>query len=123
MQFKLRNAPSAFQITMDVALSEVTWQLALVYLDDIAVLFPSAAENINLVKHMLARLRDVEVTLKLNKCYFSNETIEYLEYVIKETQWEIASHTTDSITGLRRLQGMLPNWHLSLAFVSYWDGL
>ena len=41
MPFGLRNAPATFQRPIDIVLSSVKWQFALVYLDDIAIFSPN----------------------------------------------------------------------------------
>lgn len=38
-------------------------------------------------------------TLKLKKCYFFNETIDYLGHVIRPGSFEISIHTKDGICG------------------------
>lgn len=101
MPFGLRNAPGTFQRTMDVILSTVKWQFALVYLDDIVVFSRTPVEHIDHVRHVLTLLHDDGVILKLKKCRFFTDTIDYLSHVIRPRRSEIASHTTDAIRGLQ----------------------
>lgn len=97
----LKNIPGTFQWAMEVIMSLVKWQSALVYLDDIVVFSRSLRNQINHVKQVLSILKDAGVTLKLMKCNFFTETIDYLGHVIRLRRLEIATHTTAAIKKLK----------------------
>lgn len=44
---------------MDAALSAAQWQLALLYLHDIALIYRSTAEHIDQVQHVITLFRDL----------------------------------------------------------------
>lgn len=68
---------------MNIILSSVKWQFALVYLHDIVKLSKSRDEHINHLQQVLTQLTDGEVTLKLKKCGFFTNPIIYLGDVFK----------------------------------------
>lgn len=77
------------------------WQIAIVYLEDIVVFSRPAAEQIYHVKYVLELLWDAVVDLKLKKCNFFTETIDFLGHVICPRCSEIASHMTDAVKRLK----------------------
>ena len=83
MPFGLCNAPSTFQRMMDSVLRGVSWQFALVYLDDVIIYTQGSFE-----KHMLhlaivfQRLSAAGLTLKLKKCTFATHEVEYLGHLL-----------------------------------------
>lgn len=101
MPFGLRNAPKTFRRTMVIILSTVKWQIALVYLDDIVVFSRTPEKHIYHVQHVLTLLNNARATLKLKKCKFFTDTIDYLGHVIRPRRLEIASHKTDTIRGFQ----------------------
>lgn len=74
MLLGLRNDPGTFQQTMDVVLTTVKWQLAIVYFNAIVVFFRSAAEHIYHVKHVLTLLLHAGVTLNVTKSNFPRKS-------------------------------------------------
>lgn len=101
MPFELQNVPSTFQLPIDASLPAVEWQFALVYIDNIVVFSRSIAEQIDHVKHVLPLLRHAGVILKLKKCKFLTETIDYMGHVTCPRRLKNASHTTDAIERLK----------------------
>lgn len=88
---------------MDVILSTIRWQFALVYLDDIVVFSKNPYEHIDHVKQVLTLLHDagVGVTLKLEKCDFFKNRINYLRHVIRPGRLEVSAHTIDAVRHLK----------------------
>lgn len=59
-------------------------------------------KHIYLVKKVLTLLQPTEFTLKLKKCFFSTDTIDYLGPVIRPRRLEIATCTANGIQKLNR---------------------
>jgi len=79
MPFGLMNAPSTFLRMMNGVLRGPTWLTCLVYLDDIVVFTRGGVErHVVEVAMVLERLRTAGLTLKLKKCVFATQTMEYL---------------------------------------------
>lgn len=70
MPFELKNAPASFQRAVDIIMSRVKRQSALVYLDDIIVYSKSVTKHLVHVRTMLTLLRNAGVALNLSKCFF-----------------------------------------------------
>lgn len=94
------------------------------YLDGIVVFLRSPRYYTNHSRHVLPLLRDVGVTLKLKKCSYYTGTTDYLGHVICLQCLEIATHTTDTIRGLKRptniakLCSYLELWNVFCRFVT-----
>jgi len=82
LPFGLCNAPATFQRLMDVLLSGLQWKTALVYLDDILVFASSHDQMLDRLKEILDRLSFGGLKLRLNKCKFCFNEVEYLGYKI-----------------------------------------
>lgn len=100
MPFGLKNGPSTFQRPFNVILATMKWQFVLVYSDSIVIFFMSLDDHIEHVRRVLALLHDTVITLRLKKCKFFRETIDYLGRVIRPKRLMIASHATDAIRGI-----------------------
>jgi len=83
MPFCLINAPATFQRALEIILSGVKWQSCLIYLDDVIVYSKTGEEHVGHVHRVLRLLCDAEVTLRLPKCRFFRQTVEYLGHEIK----------------------------------------
>lgn len=79
----------------------MSWQSALVYLDDIFILSNTLEQHMGLVRQELTLPRDMGVTLKLKMCSFCSERIDYLGHVDRPGQLEIANTTMEAIQQLR----------------------
>lgn len=83
MPFGLTNAPSTFQRMMNGVLRGLTWLTCLVYLDDIVIFTRGGVEkHVVQVAAVLERLKAAGLTLKLKKCVFAAESMEYLGHVL-----------------------------------------
>lgn len=71
MPFGPSNSAGTIQSARDVMLSAVKWQFALVYLQDIVIFSRTPAEHIAQVHSVLTHLNNAGVTLRLKKCFSS----------------------------------------------------
>lgn len=115
MRFELKNAPATFQRVMDVIPAFILWHFDLVYLYDIVVISKSPVNHIEQIRHMLRVLYKAGTKLKLNKCKFFVETIDYLSHIVRFSRIELAERTMDAITKLKNpTTQMEPNFFLGL---------
>ena len=83
MPFGLRNAPATFQRILDITLSGARWRFCLVYLDDVIVFSKDYEEHLDHLDHVLGLLKEAGIKLKLKKCFFFKEEVEYLGHRIR----------------------------------------
>ena len=83
MPFGLKNAPATFQRAVDIILSRVKWETALVYLDDVIFYSRTVTEHMAHVREVLRLLHTAGVLLKLAKCAFFDTSVTYLGHVIR----------------------------------------
>jgi hypothetical protein len=84
MPFRLVNAPATFQCVMNLTLHGLTWYTCLVYLDDIIVFSDTFDEHLKCLDKVLSRLEAANIYLKLPKCTFCADTVEYLGHVVSD---------------------------------------
>lgn len=101
MPFGLKNAPGTFQRVIDVILSQVKWQYALVYLDDVIIFSKSVDEHFSHVSTGLQLFKSAGVSLKLKKCSLFTNKVDYLGHVIRPGKLQVAERTTEAIQGLK----------------------
>ncbi|CAB3249944.1 unnamed protein product [Arctia plantaginis] len=80
--FGLSCIPEKFQKLMEETLRGVPGTV--VFLDDICVTGPSRYEHLNNLKQVLIRLKDMGLTVKLNKCQFLQTSVKYLGFIIDQ---------------------------------------
>jgi len=84
MPFGLTCAPSVFQRLMDLALSGLSYQSCLVYLDDVIVFGHSFDEAMNRLEEVFGRLQMARLKLKPSKCSLFQRSVEFLGHVVSE---------------------------------------
>ena len=82
MPFGLVNAPASFQRIMNLTLHSLTWKTCLVYLNDIIVFSNTFDEHLTRLTEVLDRLRGANIHLKLPKCTFCVDTVQYLGHIV-----------------------------------------
>lgn len=101
MPFGLTNAPANFQRGLDMVLSKYKWKTCLVYIDDVIIYSKSVDEHIVHVDEVLTCLSEAGITLKISKCNFFSDKIEYLGHVIKPGRLEVDQANTQSLRDAR----------------------
>lgn len=82
MPFGLANAPAVFQRLINKMLGSKRFDTALAYLDDILVPSENIQQGFQRLEEVLRLLREYGLTLKLSKCRFFDNVINYLGYEI-----------------------------------------
>ena len=101
MPFGLTNAPATFQRLMDIALNKFKWQNCLVYLDDIVIYSNTFDDHCRDVAQILEVLQQAGVSLKLKKCSFFTDNIQYLGHVVRPGQLAVAEKTITAVKQFR----------------------
>ena len=87
LPFGLTNAPATFQRLMECTLRGLTWQICLIYLDDVIVFSRTFQEHLNNLQLVFDRFRKAGIKLKLSKCQFGRKCHHTLD---------ISSHAMES---------------------------
>jgi hypothetical protein len=82
MPMGLTNSPATFQRAMNLTLAGLNWATCLVYLDDIICFSRSFEEHLESLENIFERLLQGGFSLKLSKCTFFQEEVEYLGHVV-----------------------------------------
>ena len=82
MPFGLVNAPAVFQKAMNKMLGNLRFSIAIVFMDDILIPSDSIKNGFKNLEIILERIASVGATLKLKKCFFFKNKINYLGYEI-----------------------------------------
>ena len=82
MPFGLKNAAQTFQRLMDTVFQNIS--CVFVYLDDILIASTSAKQHIADLKLVCERLREFGLTIRLAKCLFGVNTIDFIGHQINK---------------------------------------
>jgi len=116
LPYGLRNAPGHFSRMMDKVLTGLTWELCLVYLDDVIVWGKDEQEHLNNLRKVFDRFREANVTLRPDKCTFMTTSVKYLGHVFQEGGYKpdpekvkslINLSSPEDVKGVKRILGML----------------
>ena len=80
--FGLVNAPAAFQAYMNHALREYMDMFVICYLDDIVVYLLTIEAHTEHVRLVLQKLREYNLYVKISKCIFDAEEIDFLGFKV-----------------------------------------
>ncbi|CAH2229081.1 jg21182 [Pararge aegeria aegeria] len=97
MPFGLVNAPSVFQRTINKILLEAKIKYALVYMDDILIPSKDVTEGLKRLEEVLELLKRGGLTLKLSKCHFFLETIDFLGYEVNSDGIRPGTRKTEAV--------------------------
>lgn len=97
MPFGMTNSPATFQHFMNDIFRDMADKFVVVYLDDILIFSKDPREHSKHVRLVLQRLRDHNLHIKLEKCTFHTDTIEYLGFVVSPQGISMDSEKTKAI--------------------------
>src|SRR5207245_4846294 len=80
--FGLTNAPATFQRLMNHILMEYLDEFVVVYIDDILIYSKMFDEHLEHLERVFEKLREAKLMIKLKKCKFSEQNIEFLGHII-----------------------------------------
>lgn len=82
MPFGLTNAPATFQSYIHEALKGLIDLICVTYIDDILIFSNSYEQHVKDVRNVLERLRKASLYVKLSKCKFYTDEVNFLGYKI-----------------------------------------
>jgi hypothetical protein len=100
MFFGLTNSPATFQTMMDAIFrNEVASGDVIIYMDDILITTNGSLEHHKAkVAHILQKLEDNDLFLKLEKCQFYKDKVEYLGVIVGKGQVKMDPVKVQGIT-------------------------
>ena len=82
MPFDLTNALTTFQAYINKALSGIINYFIIIYFNDIFIYFKLKEDYYTHVRIIIKRLKKYKLYIKLSKCFFNVEEVEFLEFII-----------------------------------------
>jgi hypothetical protein len=82
MPFGLCNAPATFQRMMNDILRDFLHKFVTVYLDDVCIYSRTLEEHLEHQRLVLQRFKEEGLKLRLKKCLFGLQEMEYLGYTV-----------------------------------------
>ena len=84
LSFGLANAPALFQRLMDLVLSGLTWEVCLVYLDDIIVFSDTFRQHLDRLTMVFERLKSAGLKINASKTRMFQRRVSFLGHVVSE---------------------------------------
>jgi hypothetical protein len=82
MPFGLTNAPATFQKFMEYALTGLTMEQCLIYLDDVIVFSSTFESHLIRLRNVFQKIRKAGLKLQPHKCHFAQLQVSYLGHTI-----------------------------------------
>ena len=86
MEYGLCNAPSTFQRFMNEIFADLLDAGVVIYIDDILIYTDDHASHRKLVSEVLRRLQANGLYCNLDKCFFYEDTVDYLGFLLSPTR-------------------------------------
>ncbi len=80
--FDLANTPAIFQSYINRALVDLINIYYIIYLDNILIYSTNPTDHQRHIREILEKLRNFKLYLKLSKCKFSINSVEFLNFII-----------------------------------------
>ena len=85
--FGLTNSPATFQRFMNNSFRDMIAEgWLIIYMDDLLIYSPNTTLYKEHTKHVLQRMTKLDLHLKLEKCKFATDEVEYLGMIVKPGQ-------------------------------------
>jgi exodeoxyribonuclease III len=98
MPFGLTNAPAAYQAFMDHVLTNIKWEIALCFIDDICIFSPTWEKHLEDIDTVFTALKSYDIHLTARKCKFAMSSVEFLGHMISRGGISPCDNKVDSIT-------------------------
>ncbi|KAJ9542329.1 hypothetical protein OSB04_028835 [Centaurea solstitialis] len=98
MPFRLTNAPSTFQATMNRIFSPYLRKFVIVFFDDILIYSSSLTAHVDHLRCVFHYLQKYQFYVKRSKCVFGATSLEYLGHIISGQGVEMDPKKVEAIT-------------------------
>lgn len=119
MPFGLHNAPATFQRLVDNLFGPELEPYVFKYLDDIIIVTPTFEKHLEILNLVFQRLKEANLTLNRDKCYFCRPELKFLGFVVSRSGIAVDPDKVDAVVNLpppktvrevRRVIGMI-SWY------------
>jgi hypothetical protein len=97
LPFGLSTAPGTFQRLMDMVLSGLTYEMCMVYLDDVIVFSETFEDHIDRLEQVFTRLKEAGLKLKPSKCHLFKRSVEFLGHIISGKGIQTATDKVEAV--------------------------
>jgi hypothetical protein len=97
MPFGLCNAPATFQRMMNVILRDFLHKFVSVYLDDVSIYNHTLEEHLEHQRLVLQRFKEEGLKLRLKKCFFGLQEMEYLGYTVSAGKIAVSTKKVEAV--------------------------
>ena len=84
MPFGLTNSPATYQRLMEECLGDYNMKICIIYLDDIIIFAKDFDEHIERLDLVLTRLKECNLKLSAEKCFFLQDSVKFLGHIVSE---------------------------------------
>ena len=95
--YGLTNAGATYQRMIDICLSGLPPDRVLAYMDDIVIFSKTYQEHLHTLETVFKRLLAAGITLKLSKCIFASNKVDFLGYELSEEGVKPQKRLTEAI--------------------------
>jgi hypothetical protein len=97
MPFGLCNAPATFQRMMNDILRDFLHKCMIVYLDDVCIYSRTLEEHLEHLRLVLHRFKEEGLKLRLKKCFFGLQEMEYLGYTVSAGKLSVSTKKVEAV--------------------------
>ena len=97
MPFGLTCAPSVFQRLLDLVLCGLTFEVCMVYFDDIIIFEPDYDTHLSRLRLVFERVRKVGLKLKASKCCLIQRKVSFLGHVVSANELEVQEEMVSAV--------------------------
>ena len=85
MPFGLSNSPATYQRLMEECLGPYNMKICVIYLDDLIIFSNSFEQHLERLDMVLTRLKQCNLKLSAEKCFFFQERVKFLGHVVSSS--------------------------------------
>ena len=97
MPFGLSNSPATYQRLMEECLGDYNMKICVIYLDDLIIFSSTFEEHLQNLDKVLTRLKECNLKLSPEKCFFIQEKVHFLGHVVSKEGIETDPEKIDKI--------------------------
>ena len=97
----LTLAPGAFQNLMELILAGLSYEVALIYLDDVIIFGKSFEENLSRLELVLCRIKEAGLKIKGSKCRFFQKRIHFLGHTVSKDGVEVDPDKVSAVANMK----------------------